>query len=61
MLVLVLTQVAITHVPPAPAPLLRSYAAPPIFALPTTQSDRTAALRERVAIGIVVRAPQGVL
>lgn len=60
MLVLLLTQVAITLVPPAP-PLLRSYAAPPIVALPTTPSDRTVALRERVAVGIVVRAPQGVL
>lgn len=60
MLVLLLTQVAITHVSPAP-PLLRSYAAPAIVALPTTPSDRTAALRERVAVGVVVRAPRGVL
>jgi hypothetical protein len=60
MLVLLLTQVAITHVPSAPPPL-RSYAAPPIVALPSTPFDRTAALRERVAVGIVVRAPQGVL
>ncbi len=60
MLVLLLTQVMITHVPPAPPPF-RSYAAPSIVALPTTPSDRTAALRERVAVGIVVRAPQGVL
>ncbi|WP_298814326.1 hypothetical protein [uncultured Sphingomonas sp.] len=31
------------------------------MALPTTPFHRTAALRERVAVGIVVRAPQGVL
>jgi len=57
MLVLLLAQVLITQVPPAP----RIYGAPPIVSRSDSMADRNAAARERVAVGIVVRAPQGVL
>ena len=57
MLVLLLAQVLIAQVPPVP----RNYASPPIVSRPDAVADRNAAARERIAVSVVVRVPQGVL
>jgi len=57
MLVLLLAQVLITQVPPAP----RIYASQPIVSRSDSMADRNAAARERIGVSIVVRVPQGVL
>ncbi len=57
MLVLLLAQVLITQVPPVP----RIYGSAPTVSRSDSMADRNAAARERIAVGIVVRAPEGVL
>jgi hypothetical protein len=57
MLVLLLAQVLIAQVPPVP----RIYASPPIVSRPDAVAHRNAAARERIAVSVVVRVPQGVL